>query len=285
MLDQLLRHAGGAENLREHGYSISFLPISVGDKAQLTASIEELAHNPPSLLVVFGDDEVLALQQAFPRVPMVFWSNTDPSSIGLVQSLRLPGGLLTGATSDWVENVKPLEFLSEVIGVGSSSSRKSIGVFCNSYWFADARRAAWSAAAGRFGFTLDFFAAETYAELDALSAWQTVQRFDGVILPVSTASVTDDVKMVNHLRDQRVISLFENFLALTVGAPLGYEHNRFDVFAQLGQTLGLMVMGVPPSEIPVRGPEGWSYAVNKAALQDFGVVLPPDAAAQISRVF
>lgn len=285
LVDQMLRHAGGVQNLRELGYEISFLSIPVGDVAALTASIGQVAANPPSLLVIFGDDEVLAFHDAFPQIPMVFWCNTDPSSIGLVQSLRLPGGLLTGATSDWVENVKPLEFLAEVIGRGASNAVKRIGVFCNGYWFADARRAAWSTASVAFGFALEFVPVETYAELVGMNAWQTVQQFDAVILPVSTASVTDATNMVRHLRERRIISVFENFLPLTVGAPLGYEHNRIDVYAQLGQTLGLIVRGVAPSEIPVRGPEGWAYAVNKAALQDFGVVLSPNVAAQIARVF
>ena len=285
MLARLLHYAGGARNLSDFGYEVAHLPVPVGNSAALQASITQVTSLPPSVLVVLGDDEALAFHKAFPQIPMVFWCNTDPTSTGLVQSFRYPGAAATGATSDWVENVKPLEFLSEIIGAGSVELPKRIGIFSNSYWFAEARRVAWSGAARAFGLQLEFVAADSYPELVATKAWQTVERFAAVILPLSTSTVTDDANIIRHLQDRRVLSLFENFTSLAAGAPLGYEHNRIDWQAQIGQTLGLIVQGELPGEIPVRGPEGWEYAVNKAALLDLGVALSPNVAAQIARVF
>jgi ABC-type uncharacterized transport system substrate-binding protein len=285
MVDRMIHYAGGPERLREFGFTTTSLAISLGDADGLNASIRLAGEISPSILVVVGDDEVLAMHKAFPQTPLVFWCNADPTSTGLVTSFRLPGGIATGATSDWAENVKPLEFLSDVIDRSVPVQRKLIGIFCNGDWFSDSRRTAWLAAAESLSFALEFVAAETYSELLVSSAWNAVQRYDAVIMPISTASVTDGANVVRHLQNRRVLSLFENFTALTLGAPLGYEHIRIDWQAQLGQTLGLIVQGVPPGGIPVRGPEGWEYAINKSALANFGVNLSPITSARIGRVF
>ena len=285
MVNRMLHYAGGEQSIRRNGFTLDHLTVSVGDNPALKQLVRKVESDPPNLFVVLGDDEVLAIHRAVPHIPMVFWCNTDPTSTGLARTLRMPGKLATGATSDWVENVKPLEFLNEIIGVGSSVSGKRVGVFANNYWFAEARRLAWLAAANTLGFELVFVAVENYTQLAESTEWNAVQQFDAVVLPLSTSTVTDDAKMVRHLQDRDVLSLFENFTSLTVGAPLGYEHNRIDWQAQLGQTLALVIQGVPVGEIPVRGPEGWEYAVNKSSLQQFGFELSPQVASQIVRVF
>ena len=198
-----------------------------------------------------------------------------------MESYVRPGKLATGATGDWVANVKPLEHLSE----GLVSSGANIAIIAGPYWFSARRVLEWSNAAERLGLNLTHIAVNSFDELERNGDWAQIETFSAAILPISTTHVTNMQALVNRLNEKSVLAIFESFIPVIMGAPLGYEHTLDDWADPLGIALGLVIDGYLPSEIPVRGPDGWRFAANPASLAKLSLSLPPALAATISRVF
>ena len=66
---------------------------------------------------------------------------------------------------------------------------------------------------------------------------------------------------------------------------MGYQAERPDWPVELGTAIRLVIEGVEPGDLPVRGPDAWTFAVNKTALAQLGRTLTPATKALISRVF
>lgn len=273
--------AGGESSLLERGFEYARYPLRVGDTDGLSSLVASFASTPPTIAVVIGDDEVLAVRQALPSTPMIFWCNTDPEGSGIVESYVRPGKLASGATGDWVANVKPLEYLSE----GLLPARAEVAVVASPFWFSERRMAAWSNAAERLALNLTCIAVSSMDDLQRNEHWIHIEKFAAVILPISTTHVANMQVLVDYLNAKKVLAMFESFIPVIMGAPLGYEHTLDDWADPLGIALGLVVDGYSPSDIPVRGPDGWRWAANPTALGALSITLPPTLAATISSVF
>ncbi len=283
--DLFVGQLGGSKFLDAANYEIQYLDSKIGDEMSLASAIAYLLVNPPDLLVVFGDDEAVAIRQALPRTPLFFWSNADPTTIGLAETFQRPGGFATGATSDWAGNTKPLELIAEVLGNAHDGNFSQVGVISNERWFASARMLKWNEAATAKRIALEKISAETFASLSRHPLWTAVDKYDAVILPISTPRVTHLQEMVQHVSSRGVVNLFENFGALVKGGAFGYQAVRPNWALELGTAIRLVIQGADVGDIPIRGPDAWTFAVNKSALAQLGVTLKPETAAWIGRVF
>jgi len=87
-----------------------------GDYARFPALISELLASKVELIVTAGTPATLALKKATTSTPIIMIAVGDPVGTGIVPSLRLPGGNITGLTSISPElDGKRLELLREVI--------------------------------------------------------------------------------------------------------------------------------------------------------------------------
>lgn len=276
----LLTYAGGTRFLEEFGLRIQKYNAPVGNTVALQQLVSTLVADPPAIAVVIGDDEVTALAQALPQVPMIFFCNVDPVGQGFALSYERPGKNATGVTADSVHNVKPLEFLSEA----TSGDVVSVAICANSAWFSTDRMKNWSAAAASLDLTLHTIAADSFVQMARLPAWPYVGDFDAVIAPVSQARVTNLDDMVSHFSRSGVLSMFEVFDAMSSGATLGYEELPNNWLAPIGSALRMVVEGRLPADIPIRGPDGWAFGINRAEMTRFAYVLSEKARSMVTRV-
>ena len=88
---------------------------AAGDTARLPALSAELARLTPDAIFGQGTPVTTALRRAAPTTPVVFVNVADPVSTGLVSSLALPGGHITGFTNyQFSMGGKWLEILKEI---------------------------------------------------------------------------------------------------------------------------------------------------------------------------
>src|SRR5262245_23363822 len=109
------------ENLQKLGWRQNeTLAVDVrwagGDASKLAALSIELAEAKPDVLVVNGTPALVALQQVTKPTPIVFVNVIDPVASGMVKSLSVPGGNVTGFTNyevsmagKWLELIKDLD--------------------------------------------------------------------------------------------------------------------------------------------------------------------------------
>lgn len=87
---------------------------------RLPALSAELVALGPDLLIGGGPQAALALKSATATIPIVFVAVGDPVGLGLVQSLRRPGGNITGLAT-FIPGVasKRIELLKEIVPAAS----------------------------------------------------------------------------------------------------------------------------------------------------------------------
>ena len=277
----VIHYAGGQSRLTDLGFVIETHYVHVADSRRLTEVCESMSASPPTLLVVLGDIEALALHTALSEVPMIYMLSLDPRGSELEGSMNRRGGQCTGVSFDTANFVKPLEFLSEIVGEKLST----VAIVAGSEWFSPIRYACWSAKARELHVDLRFVVTASYAELLENPSWRQPDGIDGFVLPMSLVQVTSGTEMVQHLNDQRIPAIFERFNAVVAGAALGYEDVSPDWRRTVGAAIGLVSTGVSPAEIPTRGPDNWEFAANLTALTHLNLTLSASALSRISRFF
>jgi putative ABC transport system substrate-binding protein len=87
-----------------------------GDLKSVPAAARSLEEQKVDLIYALGTSVTLAAKRATKSVPIVFYAGTDPVAVGLVESLRKPGGRLTGIHGQYANlTAKRLELLKEMI--------------------------------------------------------------------------------------------------------------------------------------------------------------------------
>jgi putative ABC transport system substrate-binding protein len=87
-----------------------------GDLKAVEAAARSLEEEKVNLMYAVATSVTLGVKRATTRVPIVFYAGTDPVAVGLVESMRKPGGRLTGIYSRNTDVTgKCLEILKEMV--------------------------------------------------------------------------------------------------------------------------------------------------------------------------
>src|SRR5438128_11146410 len=109
------------QRLRELGYVegqnlVIDWRYQLGGSDRLPALAAELVHLKPDVIVADVTVAIRAAMQATSTIPIVMASSADAVGVGLVRSLRRPGGNVTGVTIMLAEmTAKRLQLLKEVV--------------------------------------------------------------------------------------------------------------------------------------------------------------------------
>lgn len=90
--------------------------FSEGHDERLDTLAAEIIREQPDVIVALQPSGALAAKRATSTIPIVFISISDPVRLGLVQSLRRPGGNITGVANTPADlNRKRLEILKDAL--------------------------------------------------------------------------------------------------------------------------------------------------------------------------
>jgi putative tryptophan/tyrosine transport system substrate-binding protein len=229
-----------------------------------------------------GGVSARAAKAATATIPIVFVAgDLDPVASGLVSSLNRPGGNVTGITpSTSFLGPKRLELLHETVPKASV-----IGMLLNPN-FADAEIQVKEAqeAANTLGTRLTILEASSAAELDL--AFATFgQKQTGGLLVANDAVFLSRREQLAALAARYAIPAIYSYREYAVaGGLMSYAPSLADAYRRAGNYAGKILMGTPPTDLPVEQPTRFELVVNLKTAASLGLTIPPSILARADEV-
>jgi putative ABC transport system substrate-binding protein len=150
-----------------------------GQYDRLPAMAADLVHRQVSVIAAAGTPAALAAKAATTTIPIVFDTISDPVQIGLVASLRRPGGNVTGVTQLNVEiGPKLLELMHEMVPMATNLALLVNPTNPNTEAFVNNLQAV----AARLGLRLHVLHASTQPDIEAAFAAMAQLRVAGLVI-------------------------------------------------------------------------------------------------------
>jgi len=280
-----LIHQGGSYNAAVEGLRAGLKELGWEDGRQYVLqardakgnlqAVEEATRNLEAervdIICAFATSSALRVKRAAKRVPIVFHAGTDPVKVGLVESLRRPGGPLTGVYTQVTDlTAKRLELLKEMVpglrraavfyNPDNPSARESL---------ADAR-----AAAGRLGVELLERQTRTGAELRAGMLALEPGEVDAVF-HVSDATVTSHADLIIDIaKSKKLPLLLQDRESVARGALASYGLSYYASGRLMARYVQTVLLGANPADLPVEQVDRLLLVLNLATARAIGLRVP-----------
>jgi putative tryptophan/tyrosine transport system substrate-binding protein len=241
-----------------------------GDADRLRVLAEELIRLRVAVIASGGGAQAVA-KAATASIPIVTTLGGDPVRSGLVESIRRPGGNLTGVSVFTVDiEAKRLEMMHELV-----PKTAIIGVLMyRNYFLFDTQLQEVQAAAQRLHREVRILDASSDSEIDTAFAAFAEVRVGGVVLVGN--------EFFNNRREYLVAmsvryglpAIHENREFTVAGGLMSYGTNVPDVYRQVGIYTGRVLKGESPAELPVLQPTKFDIAVNLKTAKALGIDVP-----------
>ena len=220
-----------------------------GQYERLPALAADLVRLRVAVITTMGDG-AYAAKAAQPSAdsgttPIVFALGDDPVAAGLVASLNLPGGNVTGATSIGHSlGPKRAEFLREMI-----PTARTVGFLINPKQAGDIEARDLEQAARAGGWQLRVLPARSAEEIDAVFATIVRDRIDALIVAVDTLFFAESKRLVSLAARHTIPVIGPLRTFALAGGLMSYGANIPDVVRQAGVYTGRVLAGEKPANL------------------------------------
>jgi putative tryptophan/tyrosine transport system substrate-binding protein len=237
---------------------------------RLPALVAELIRRP--VAVIFGNhNSALAAKAATTTVPIVFVTGGDPVRDGLVASLNLPGGNVTGAVFfNNVLGAKRLELLRQLVPKATT-----IAMLLNpTSPDTEAQRNDVQAAVQAVGQQL--IVLDVSSDRDIETAFATfVQRGAGALLVGTGAFMTSHRELLVALAARHALpTLYPWREATTAGGLMSYGTSITDAYRQAGIYVGRILKGEKAADLPITRSTKFEFVINLKTAKALGLDVP-----------
>jgi putative tryptophan/tyrosine transport system substrate-binding protein len=249
-----------------------------GHYDRLPSLAADLVGHKIDVIATSGTPSILAAKSATSTIPIVFASG-DPVERGLVASLARPGGNLTGVSSLAI-GPKRLELLSELV------PRASVVALLVNPNNESAERVIKDVqeAAGAKGVQLQILKASTEGEIDAAFATLVQLRAGALVVAGDPFFNSRREQLVALASRYPVPAIYDWREYAASGGLISYGPSLTGIFRQLGTTVGKILKGAKPADLPVEQPTKFELVVNLKTAKALGLIVPPGILARADEV-
>jgi putative ABC transport system substrate-binding protein len=269
------RLAGFRKGLQQAGFiegqnvTIEFR-WAAGQNEHLPELAAELVGKPVNVIATLSSTPATrAAKAATDTIPIVFLIAEDPVELGLVTSLNRPGRNATGISSQNAELVaKRLGLLRELL-----PHAPDIAVLLNpANPNAKPIASALQSAARTLGVQLNVLQATTDAEIER--AYQSLKPGSPLLVGTDPSFFARRAALVALGAKYAIPTLYDNREAASAGGLMSYGQNTESSWEQAGITVGRILKGAKPGELPVMQPTSFEYVVNLKTAKALGIDVP-----------
>jgi putative tryptophan/tyrosine transport system substrate-binding protein len=227
-----------------------------------------------------GPDALAAAKAATSNIPIVAVDfESDPVVMGFVKNLARPGGNITGVFLDLPElSGKQLELIKEAF---PQVARVAIlgDPVVNAPQFG-----AIEAAARAFAVQPESIQVRVPSDIETALETAKTRHVEAVIF-FSSPLVFNNLRQIGELAIAKrlpVVSLFPEFPR--VGGFMAYGPSLPESFRRCGISIGKILQGAKPSDLPIERPERFELVINVRTAKALGVTVPPPLLARADEV-
>ena len=253
-----------------------------GQYERLPLMAADLVRHQVAVIVAAGGIVTArAAKAATTTIPIVFSVGDDPVKLGLINSLSLPGGNLTGVSilTTGLE-AKRLEVLRAAVPGASV-----IGVLVNSSFpDVETQRKDVLAAAQELGLQITLLNANSERDIDTAFATLVEQRVGALLVASSPFFAGRREQLVALTTRYAIPAIFEWPEFVNLGGLMSYGTNLADGYHQVGIYAGKVLKSVKPAELPVQQLVKVELVINLQTARTLGLTFPLSLLGRADRV-
>ena len=240
--------------------------LKAGEEAARSLEAEKV-----DLIVTFASSVTLAAKRATKRVPIVFYAGADPVAVGLVESIRKPGGQLTGIYGRTVElTPKRFELLKEML-----PRLQRVLTFYNPdnltamRSLKDAREAAHQLKVELVERRITS-GEELRAALRGLRPGEVDAHFH-----VADSLMTRYADMIIEVaRAKKLPTMFQDRESVEMGALASYGQSYYVTGRLLAKYVQRVLLGTRPGDLPIEQVDELRFIINLKTAKAIGLAIP-----------
>ena len=240
-----------------------------------------LVATQPDLLLTPAEGTARALVLRTKTIPIVIAISPDPVGSGIAESLRRPGGNVTGLTNLTTElSAKRLQLLKEAFprvahvallfepdDVGSVSQAKEI-----------------EKAAPRLGLRVTTFELRQPADVE-LAFKRAIALGAHAYMATASGFVNTQRQVISErIVGLKVPSMFGNSLDVEAGGLMSYATSFTDNFRRAAAYVDKILKGSKPGDLPIQQPLKFELVVNMKTAKATGLTFPESFMLRVDRV-
>jgi putative ABC transport system substrate-binding protein len=243
-----------------------------GRNDDLPAMAADLVRRRVSVITTPGSTAAVVARAATTTIPVVFSSGTDPVALGLVRSLRRPGGNVTGITSLNAElAAKRLGLLRDLV---PKAARYFTLVKPTSELAAPFVRDLQGAAAS-LDITVDVLNADTADQIDA--AFAGIPKSPGNVMVFGPEGFfyIHRARIAELALHGGLPTMFDVRDYVDAGGLASYGSDYFELLELTGNYVARVLKGAQPADLPVQQATKFEFVINRRTARGLGIEIPP----------
>lgn len=243
----------------------------IGPADSLASLARELVSGRPDVAIAFPRNAIEALAAASAMLPIVMsFIGNDPVALGMVESLRRPGGRLTGQMV-LAEELDPKRL---AILVEALPRARRIAVFTPDPQFNPSIDDNMRAAAARLGVEITWVRIASSAQYGDAFARLRHAGIDAVVFGSSPEFARDVAELARLAIAARIATICQWSFMARDGCMLGYGPSYEAMRRRTADVVARILRGASPAELPIEGPTVFEFAVNLRTAGALGVEIP-----------
>jgi putative ABC transport system substrate-binding protein len=224
------------------------------------------------VIVAPAGSAALAAKNATSSIPIVMIFPSDPVEMGLVASLRGPGGNITGTTFTPGPEIfgKQLQILKEAI---PRTSRVAILWNPADPSFALQMREV-EAAAQSLRIRLQHVEARAPEEFDRAFAAMAQERADALLVNGTSTFLAHRTRLAELAVKGRLPTMYSFRESVEAGGLMAYAVNMADFVGHAAVYVDKILKGAKPADLPVEQPTKFELIINLKTAKALGITVP-----------
>jgi putative ABC transport system substrate-binding protein len=263
---------------RHYESTVYYEYLLTSNLSQIEKQIDELRQNNPRLILTVGSFATKIVSERIKNKPVIFSAVLNPETSGFVESLRRPGGNITGASLDIPPDIQ-FKYFKRVI-----RSLKRVGVL---YTEETANLIPPAQALAREA-GLELHAIKVNSEKEIPAALDSLSRYVDALWSVADANIYSPRStryiLLKTLRNGIPFMGFSRNLVES-GALFALDYDYKDIGRQAGKIALRVLSGKSPAAIPVAVPGIIWFHYNEKTASHINVKIPEELAAVAKEVY